>query len=148
MHKPVEDMSKDAAQPPAKVWISDAVEMWITAAAGPRQGSLAFAALVGATGRPDPVTVTAHYLSPGQAGSVRITTQILKEGGTGHPGRRRDRGGHGNRLNTARARPCAAALLRRLGVPAWTGEAEDPVLRHARGPCRLFHVGRGPGAVV
>jgi len=26
------------------------------------------------------VTVTAHYLSPGQAGSVRITTQILKEG--------------------------------------------------------------------
>jgi acyl-CoA thioesterase len=42
--------------------------------------ALATRALAGATGRPDPVTVTAHYLSPGQAGSVRITTQILKEG--------------------------------------------------------------------
>ncbi|HEY1322391.1 MAG TPA: thioesterase family protein [Streptosporangiaceae bacterium] len=42
--------------------------------------ALATRALVSATGRPDPVTVTAHYLSPGQPGSVRITTQILKEG--------------------------------------------------------------------
>ena len=42
--------------------------------------AVATRALAGATGRPDPVTVTAHYLSPGQPGSVRITTQILKEG--------------------------------------------------------------------
>jgi acyl-CoA thioesterase superfamily protein len=42
--------------------------------------ALATRALVGATGRPDPVTVIAHYLSPGQPGSVRVTTQILKEG--------------------------------------------------------------------
>src|SRR5215471_17271935 len=42
--------------------------------------AMATRALVGAAGRPDPVTVTAHYLSPGQPGSVRITTQILKEG--------------------------------------------------------------------
>jgi len=42
--------------------------------------AVATRALVAAAGRPDPVTVTAHYLSPGQPGSVRITTQILKEG--------------------------------------------------------------------
>jgi acyl-CoA thioesterase superfamily protein len=42
--------------------------------------AMASRALAGATGRPDPVTVTAHYLSPGQPGSVCITTQVLKEG--------------------------------------------------------------------
>jgi hypothetical protein len=41
---------------------------------------MAARALVGATGRPDPVTVTAHYLSPGQPGSVRIVTAVLKQG--------------------------------------------------------------------
>ena len=40
------------------------------------------------------------------------------------------------------ARPCAAPLLRRLGVSAWAGEAEDQVLQHARGPCRSM--GAGP----
>jgi hypothetical protein len=42
--------------------------------------AMATRALIGAAGRPDPVTVTAHYLSPGRAGSVRIATEILKEG--------------------------------------------------------------------
>jgi Thioesterase-like superfamily len=42
--------------------------------------AMAARALAGAAGRPDPVTVTAHYLSPGRPGSVRIATQILKEG--------------------------------------------------------------------
>ena len=42
--------------------------------------AVATRALVGATGHPDPVTVTVHYLSPGQPGSVRIITQVLKEG--------------------------------------------------------------------
>ena len=42
--------------------------------------ALAARALAGATGHPDPVTVTGHYLSPGQPGSVRIATQVLKEG--------------------------------------------------------------------
>jgi len=37
-------------------------------------------ALVSATGRSDPVTVTAHYLSPGKPGPVDITTQVVKEG--------------------------------------------------------------------
>jgi hypothetical protein len=41
---------------------------------------MATRALAAAAGRPDPVTVTAHYLSPGRPGSVRIVTQILKEG--------------------------------------------------------------------
>ena len=41
---------------------------------------MAARALAGATGCPDPVTVTAHYLSPGQPGSVRIATEILKQG--------------------------------------------------------------------
>jgi acyl-CoA thioesterase len=42
--------------------------------------AMATRALTRAAGRPDPVTVTAHYLSPARPGSVRIATQILKEG--------------------------------------------------------------------
>ena len=42
--------------------------------------AMATRALTGATGRPDPVTVTAHYLSPGRVGPVRVATQILREG--------------------------------------------------------------------
>src|SRR5271170_2891636 len=42
----------------------------------------------------------------------------------------------------------ACSLPCRLGVSSWTGEAEDPVLRHARGPRRLLRGGRWPGAVV
>ena len=37
-------------------------------------------ALVAATGRPDPVTASAHFLSPGQAGPVDITTEVVKSG--------------------------------------------------------------------
>ena len=37
-------------------------------------------ALVAATGRHDPVTITAHFLSPGKPGPVDITTQVVKEG--------------------------------------------------------------------
>lgn len=39
--------------------------------------AMAARALVHATGRPDPVTITAHYLSPGRPGSVRIAAQIV-----------------------------------------------------------------------
>jgi acyl-CoA thioesterase len=42
--------------------------------------AIAARALVAATGRPDPITATAHYLSPGQAGPVQISTRIVKEG--------------------------------------------------------------------
>jgi acyl-CoA thioesterase len=33
-----------------------------------------------ATGRPDPVTVTGHFLSPGQPGPVSISTEVVKRG--------------------------------------------------------------------
>lgn len=35
-----------------------------------------------ASGRPDPVTVTAHYLAPGRPGPATVTTAILKRGRT------------------------------------------------------------------
>lgn len=37
-------------------------------------------ALAAVTGRPDPVTVTAHYLSPGKVGPATVTTEVLKQG--------------------------------------------------------------------
>jgi hypothetical protein len=42
--------------------------------------SIAARALVGATGRPDPVSITAHYLATGKPGAVRISTRVLKQG--------------------------------------------------------------------
>lgn len=42
--------------------------------------ALAGRALLLASGRPDPVTVTAHFMAPGQPGAVEISTQVLKEG--------------------------------------------------------------------
>jgi acyl-coenzyme A thioesterase PaaI-like protein len=35
-----------------------------------------------AAGRPDPVTVTGHYLAPGQAGPATVTTDVVKRGRT------------------------------------------------------------------
>jgi Acyl-CoA thioesterase C-terminal domain/Acyl-CoA thioesterase N-terminal domain len=35
-----------------------------------------------ATGRPDPVTVTGHYLYPGRPGAASITTEVVKRGRT------------------------------------------------------------------
>ncbi len=37
-------------------------------------------AVTTATGRPDPVTVTAHYLRPGRAGPAVVSTEVLKVG--------------------------------------------------------------------
>jgi hypothetical protein len=37
-------------------------------------------ALCAATGRPDPITVTAHYLSPGRAGPITIDTAVVRSG--------------------------------------------------------------------
>ncbi len=42
--------------------------------------SLVTAALVDLTGRPDPITVTAHYLSPARPGSAEIEGELLKAG--------------------------------------------------------------------
>lgn len=44
--------------------------------------AVALRALVEETGRPDPVTVTAHYLSPPASGTVAIRTEIIKPGRT------------------------------------------------------------------
>ena len=53
-------------------------------------------ALQDATGRPDPVTVTGHYLYPGQAGPASVATEVVKRGhtfatatGSLHAGRKR-----------------------------------------------------------
>ena len=42
--------------------------------------AIAARAAAEATGRPDPVSVTAHYLAPAQPGPVTIETRVLKEG--------------------------------------------------------------------
>ncbi|MCU1389201.1 MAG: diacylglycerol kinase [Ilumatobacteraceae bacterium] len=42
--------------------------------------ALAVAAMRDASGRPDPVTVTAHYLAPGRPGPVVIDTDVVKRG--------------------------------------------------------------------
>lgn len=42
--------------------------------------ALAARSLCDLTGRPDPVTISAHYLSPGAAGPVKIATELVKEG--------------------------------------------------------------------
>ena len=42
-------------------------------------------ALRDASGRPDAVSVTAHYLSPGRAGAATATTAIMMPGISGEP---------------------------------------------------------------
>lgn len=42
--------------------------------------AIAARAAVAATGRPDPVSVTAHYLAPGKPGPVTVEARVLKEG--------------------------------------------------------------------
>jgi acyl-CoA thioesterase len=42
--------------------------------------SLAAAALIELTGRPDPITMTAHYLAPARPGSAELEGEILKAG--------------------------------------------------------------------
>jgi acyl-CoA thioesterase len=42
--------------------------------------ALAARALAAATERPDPITVTGHYVSPGKPGPVAIPTEVIKQG--------------------------------------------------------------------
>ena len=44
--------------------------------------SIAVRAMRDAGGRPDPVTVTAHYLAPGSPGPAEVTTEVVKQGRT------------------------------------------------------------------
>lgn len=63
-------------------WVADINPRW-NVGDNPNGGYLlgiALRALVEETGRPDPVTVTAHYLSPPKAGSVEVQTEIVKPG--------------------------------------------------------------------
>lgn len=63
-------------------WVADIQPRW-NVGNNPNGGyllALALRALTEETGRPDPVTVTAHYLSPPAPGEVRIETQIVKPG--------------------------------------------------------------------
>ncbi len=63
-------------------WVADVNPRW-NVGDNPNGGYLlgiALRALVEETGRPDPVTVTAHYLSPPQSGPVQLRTAIIKPG--------------------------------------------------------------------
>ncbi|HET9075391.1 MAG TPA: thioesterase family protein [Acidimicrobiales bacterium] len=63
-------------------WVADLNPRW-NIGNNPNGGyllAIAVRALVEETGRPDPVTVTAHYLSPPAAGEVEIATRIIKPG--------------------------------------------------------------------
>ncbi len=42
--------------------------------------SIAGRAMADAAGRPDPVTITAHYLSPGKPGLLTVSTTVVKAG--------------------------------------------------------------------
>ena len=42
--------------------------------------AIAARAMATETGRPDPVTITAHYLSPGRAGPVTVDVHVVKQG--------------------------------------------------------------------
>jgi acyl-CoA thioesterase len=65
-------------------WVADLEPRW-NVGNNPNGGyllAIAARALVEETGRPDPVTITAHYLSPPGPGSVTIRTEIVKPGRT------------------------------------------------------------------
>ena len=65
-------------------WVADLQPRW-NIGNNPNGGYLlavAVRALTEETGRPEPVTVTAHYLSPPAAGELTIETEIVKPGRT------------------------------------------------------------------
>jgi acyl-CoA thioesterase len=79
------DFERDTAvRRDGDAWTADLQPRW-NVGENPNGGyllAIAVRALQEATGRPDPVTVTAHYLSPPADGPVRIETQIVKPGRT------------------------------------------------------------------
>ncbi len=67
---------------PGGGWVADLRSRW-NVGNNPNGGyllAIAVKAMIADAGRPDPVTVTAHYLSPPSEGRVRIRTQIVKPG--------------------------------------------------------------------
>ncbi len=105
------------------VWSAEVAEGWDIAgnANGGYLLALVGRALVEATGRPDPVTVTGHFVAPAKTGPVTITTEVVKQG---------------RRFATARAaldspeRP----LLSVLGTLGDLSQAEGPELVDHRPP--------------
>ena len=81
MHKSVESLGKDAAQPGGYVWINEAVEMWITVAARSPASSRPFAAGAGRVlGLFADLTVSDHLAGararPGADGAVLKQSDI------------------------------------------------------------------------
>ncbi|MFZ4518061.1 MAG: thioesterase family protein [Microthrixaceae bacterium] len=63
-------------------WSASIAEGWDIAgnANGGYLLAIAARAVVAEVGRPDPVTVTGHYLAPGRPGPVTVDTAVVKEG--------------------------------------------------------------------
>jgi acyl-coenzyme A thioesterase PaaI-like protein len=78
-------------------------------------------ALLDATGRPDPVSVTGHYLSPGTPGPLDVETELVKEG---------------RRFATARAllRAAGRPVLAALGTVGDLAEPPGALLVDGRPP--------------
>ena len=96
-------------------------------------------ALLAATGRTDPVTVTAHYLAPGRPGPVSVETRVLKEG---------RRFTDAFALLEAGADPCCPCWVRSA---TWTGSrstcwwtARLPSSRRPTGACSSRRPRRSP----
>jgi acyl-CoA thioesterase len=83
--------------------------------------AIAARALTAATGRPDPVTVTGHYLAPGKPGPLTLSTSVLKDG---------KRFATGTALMTGEGRPVLAVL----GAFGDVSQADGPELVDAAPP--------------
>jgi acyl-coenzyme A thioesterase PaaI-like protein len=70
---------------PAPTWWSGTVEPGWDIAGNANGGyllAICARAMSAALGRPDPVTVTGHYLAPGKPGPVRVGVEVVKQGRT------------------------------------------------------------------
>jgi len=83
--------------------------------------AIAARAVTEATGKPDPVTITAHYLAPGRAGPVTVDVDVVRAG---------------KRHATGAFRLAGADTLHLVGVCTTTdlGAASGPVLVDAAPP--------------
>ena len=70
---------------PAPIWWSGTVQPGWDIAGNANGGyllAICARAMAEALGRPDPVTVTGHYLAPGKPGPVRVGVEVVKQGRT------------------------------------------------------------------
>jgi acyl-CoA thioesterase len=98
--------------------------------------AIAARAMRDASGKPDPVTITAHFLAPGLPGAVEISTEVVKAGKrfatvTGHVvqnGRRMLQlvGAFGDQASGT------AALLHQFGAPPELPPMDDCAARHPK----------------